>query len=622
MSFVNPLGFLGLIAVPVLILIYILKRKYTEQVISSTYLWTLSERFLRRKNPISRITGIISLILQIFIVIFISLAIANPVFVLKGMANDYCFVLDASGSMNMTLDGSTRFERARDVIEQRIRDSAEGSYYTLVVVGDVTSVEYRDMEDKATAIQRLGEVQPSQSDADTGAANLRANEYFTANPSVNVVFVTDKNYSQHENVEVINVTAAESNYAVTDAEYSVARTGVTVTGTLYSYAADAQLNVDVFADGAESAAASAQCEVKQGVGTSFTVNLSQDYVGFSSIRVQIRETDSLPDDNAVILYQRESAATYSTLIVSDAPFFLEATFATFGNMQRKVIATEDYDPAVYSGYGLYVFDSFSPAEMPSDGAVWFVNPTSNVKGSGFTNGSAIVSEEAIKMQLNSSTSTKVQTLLKDTIASEELLASMTQYVKCRLNGTFITLASCNGDPVIFAGSNNYDNREVVFAFNLRETTDFVLSYNYLILMRNLIDYTFPALVDDGTFYCGDALTVNVLTGCTAIRVDSPSGKIEYLDTDEAFTEYVMKEVGEYTVTATINGTQQSVNVFCSLPEEERRVTAEGTSFSVDGEASTVRRDGRYDDLLYIFIILAVLVIADWMVYCYEQYQLR
>ena len=117
MSFVNPLGFLGLIAVPVLILIYILKRKYTEQVISSTYLWTLSERFLRRKNPISRITGIISLILQIFIVIFISLAIANPVFVLKGMANDYCFVLDASGSMNMTLDGSTRFERARDVIE-------------------------------------------------------------------------------------------------------------------------------------------------------------------------------------------------------------------------------------------------------------------------------------------------------------------------------------------------------------------------------------------------------------------------------------------------------------------------------------------------------------------------
>ena len=41
MSFSNPLGLLGLLAIPVLILIYIIKSKYTEQTIPSTYLWTL-----------------------------------------------------------------------------------------------------------------------------------------------------------------------------------------------------------------------------------------------------------------------------------------------------------------------------------------------------------------------------------------------------------------------------------------------------------------------------------------------------------------------------------------------------------------------------------------------------
>ena len=52
MSFLQPLGFLALLAIPVLVVIYIIKSKYTEQVIPSTYLWELSERFLKRKNPL------------------------------------------------------------------------------------------------------------------------------------------------------------------------------------------------------------------------------------------------------------------------------------------------------------------------------------------------------------------------------------------------------------------------------------------------------------------------------------------------------------------------------------------------------------------------------------------
>lgn len=89
MSFLYPLGFLGLLAIPVLILIYIIKNKYTEQVVASTYLWTLSERFLKRKNPVNKITGIISLILQILAVTAISFAIAHPVFTMRGAAEDY-----------------------------------------------------------------------------------------------------------------------------------------------------------------------------------------------------------------------------------------------------------------------------------------------------------------------------------------------------------------------------------------------------------------------------------------------------------------------------------------------------------------------------------------------------
>ena len=64
MSFLYPLGLLGLIGIPILIIIYIIKNKYTEQTIASTYIWKLSERIFKRKKPISKLRGLISLILQ------------------------------------------------------------------------------------------------------------------------------------------------------------------------------------------------------------------------------------------------------------------------------------------------------------------------------------------------------------------------------------------------------------------------------------------------------------------------------------------------------------------------------------------------------------------------------
>ena len=64
MTFLFPLGLLGLIGVPIIVIIYILRNKFNEQTVPSTYLWKLSEKFFKRRNPLSGLTGIISLILQ------------------------------------------------------------------------------------------------------------------------------------------------------------------------------------------------------------------------------------------------------------------------------------------------------------------------------------------------------------------------------------------------------------------------------------------------------------------------------------------------------------------------------------------------------------------------------
>lgn len=631
MRLLFPLGLLGLLGIPVLIIIYIIKSKYTEQVITSTYLWTLSERFLKRKNPINRITGIISLILQILAVLFISIGIAHPVFTLKGRADDFCFILDGSGSMNIVEGGSTRFDKGKQLIRDKINSAADGSTFTLITTGDTTDVIVKESSDKKATLRQLDLTKASFAASDLSNATRVAQEYFNANPSIKYYLITDKIIADYDNVELITIGDEVENRGLDAVKYSVGADGsVTVTGNVYAYAGSDTVDVELFVDGGRESVAKAEVEIVEGFGAPFTLiweaGEGSDST-FNSLTVKIKQKDALPQDDSATLYNVVSDASHSMLIVSDAPLFIEAMFTAYGNMQRKVVTPNVYKeaPGDYTGYGLYVFDSFTPSNMPMDGAVWFVNPDTGVDGTSGFAGSKYTPPGNTALTLNKSTSSKVRNLLKGTTPAEDTMVS--EYFRCRLYRSFTTLMSCNGDPVVFAGSNAYGNREVVIAFDLHRS-DFPLTYNGRAIIRNLIDYTFPSLIDPSvvngqeTLYCGDTLTVNVLANCTGIRVESPSGKVDYLDISDAMSEYGLREVGEYTVIAIIGNYTQTSKVYSNLPVAERIPVPSERTFKIVGEPSTLRRDGIYEDLLYAFIILAVIVVADWLVYCYEQYQLR
>ena len=623
MSFLQPLGFLALLAIPVLIIIYIIKSKYTEQVIPSTYLWELSERFLKRKNPLKAITGILSLILQILAVVFIALAIAHPVFVVKGGANDYCFVLDSSASMNVVDGNKTRFDSAKDEIKRVISSSATGSTYTLICAGDTTDVVFNGLDDKKSAINQINQLSSSYSTGGLDNALMRAQKYFESNSSMQFYLMTDKTIENVQNVNYVLVNGGKVNYGLTDTSYIYnmsdgESTTTTVTGKVWSYSGDATLTVEVFIDGASIPANSARVQVGGNSATDFSIEISS--ADFSSITVSVKEEDDLPEDNTVILYDKTEGDSYEVLIISKTPYLIKAALEA-ANMSCTVLAPEKYSKETCQGYSLYVFDSdddkpFTPDALPADGAVWFINPTGSVEKSGFSTRGR--SEAGGETTLSTSSSTRVRNLLKGTSSDDTTLAS---YVKCGQTGLFYNLMYCNGDPVIFAGSNGHGNREVVFAFDWN-LSDFPLSFNGRALVNNLINYTFPSLADETLVVSGETISLNVLPGCKSLKVVSPSGEEEALDTSGTISEYMLKEVGEYTVTADVGGIKKTAKVFAQFPEKERILNVTETNFVLTGEPGTERRDGRYEDILYIFIILAVLIMADWAVYCYEQYQLR
>ncbi len=614
MSFLYPLGLLGLIGIPILIIIYIIKSKYTEQTVSSTYLWTLSEKFLKRKNPISKVTGIISLILQILAIALISLAIARPIITVPDLADEYCFILDASGSMNMETAGKTRFEAGKEKIAKIIDDSVDGSVYSLVYVGNTTNVIFERLSDKEQANLLLSETEPVYNVDDFTDALGVAQGYFDKNTSMQTYLVTDKAYQSHENITLINVSASENNYAVSGVSYTLINNTLTVNGTVVSYQKDATLQIELYADGGTESKANGTFFVKTGVKTPFQLTCKLNK--FSSLRVVVANADALACDNEYIIHDVTSESAYNTLLISDAPYFLQTVLESLLNAQVDVISTKDYDGA--SGYGLYIFDSYDPETLPKDGSVWLVNPTKSVNGSGFSVQGEVALEIAQSLEMINSTSSTVAQLTKD-VSGDEIYVM--KYVKCGLYRNFTTLFSYKGNPVVFAGTNAHGNREVVFAFDLH-ASNLPMLFDYVVLMRNFIEYSFPAVVEKTDYYCGNTVDVNVLANCESIRVDSPSGNVSYLDTDNAICTLKLDEVGVYTLTMTVGGAQRSFNIFAAMTEEERVPTLVESEIGLQGEATEGGFDGIYDPLTILFIALAVVFLADWGVYCYEKYQLR
>lgn len=617
MSFLYPLGLLGLIGVPILIIIYIIKSKYAEQTVSSTFLWTLSEKFLKKRKPIDKVTGIISLILQILAVVLISLALAHPIITLPDAALEYCFIVDASGSMNMADDGEkTRFEIAKEEVAKRIDDATNGSVFSLITVGDSTQVVFEKTSSKKQALELLEGIEVSYSKEQYTDALTTAQKYFDENPGIMTCLITDKKYDKISNIELVNVANPRDNYSVSNVTYKHLGGVLTVTGNVTSYNKDGNVKLQLFLDGSENPSQTGTTVVKKGEPTPFQLSCNVD--SFSSIRVAVDKTDSLAMDNETYIYNVESEQIYKTLIVSDTPFFLKSALSAITNVQIDVVAPADYDSDT-NGYGLYIFDGFDPPFLPDDGTVWLVNPQGSVEGSGFSVQGHIKFEEgAQQIELSSSSSSATQDMIKDISGKEIYIA---QYAKCGLYRNFTTMFEYQSNPILFVGTNTHGNREAVFAFNLHDSNLPVL-VDFVVIMRNLINYSFPDIIEDVTYYTGEEMSVNVVANCERITVKAPSGEVSYLDTESGVGKYTLREVGTHEITVVISGTSRTFKVYSELPLEERQPEAVEDEISLTGEAEAGGLDGEYDPLLVILICLVVIFAADWMVYCYEKYQLR
>lgn len=619
MSFSYPLGFLILLFIPVLIILYILKNKFTEQTVSSTFLWKLSEKFLKRKRPISKIYGILSLILQCLVVAVIALMVSGPTIKLPNQARDFCFIIDSSGSMGMKNGDKTRYDIAKDEICDIIDSSVEGSTFTLISCEDKANVVYEGITNKTSAQSQLRALTISSIDSKCVDALPLAQNYFDNNKSLAIYLASDKEYSTNPLINLITVNSSSQNYALENIEYNVSVRKLTLTGNVKSYNITGEVKLNLYVD--EELKAQTTITTNNASENAFTFSEITIADNYNSIKVVIDTKDDLSYDNEYIIYNLVQQKYNKTLLVSDNPLYLENMLNALGSLDLTVISKDDYYPSQYGGYGLYIFDCYNPNELPKDGSVWLINVDGVMNNYGFNYQDSLdFGNVGRELKLNERNN-PVLTAIKEGLIEETLY--ITQYQKYGLYNNFDTILTCEGNPVLFVGTTNSGNREVVFGFDLHNS-NLPLSMNYITLIRNLVEYSFPTILDNTRYVAGDSLMVNVLAGCSSIEIVSPSGISRYVDTAGAIAQYNLNEAGSYTINVTINGKLNKFLIYASYPESESNIISlpETTSLSISGEPEAHYGDGIYKSLVYLFIALGIIFIADWVVYCREQYKLR
>src|SRR5688572_31387998 len=124
MSFLTPIAALGaFLAIPILLL-YMLRLRRREMMVSSNFLWQQIVRDREANTPWQRLRRNLLMLLQLLALALVVLALMRPAQLVPTVAaGKTVILLDASASMNATdINGDSRFAEAQRQAIQLLND--------------------------------------------------------------------------------------------------------------------------------------------------------------------------------------------------------------------------------------------------------------------------------------------------------------------------------------------------------------------------------------------------------------------------------------------------------------------------------------------------------------------
>ena len=538
MSFLNPNGLWFLLGIPVLIFLYILKQKYADRVISSSFIWRKSEHLIKKNIPWRRLLKYILFALQLLTVALISFVVARPVINTDSTGTAYYIIIDGSASMLAEADDKSRFDRTVDAVSDMAGEMPYGSEMTVILATESASCVVKSSDSENVINKALNGLECGFSDADIEAAVTLAQTDSAGSENAKIILYTDRDYDDTGDVLVVNMSDDEWNAAVTSLSADDDDDGTVFVSTVESYGADATLTLALYIDGTFVDAQFAECA--DGVPVDITWD-SLDITSYSQVEVCFETDDAISIDNSYVLCA-ESESTKDVLIVSETSYFLENVLETAGDFNITTAKSLDTIPAdeddetgdsdLLSGYDLYIFDGVTPDSLPDDGPVWLINPDESSDETGLELGDA---EAGTTLSVAGSSSLDAYTILTQNLEVDDIVVA--EYTELLSFDDYETILLCGDSPVLLAKEDDDYIKTLVLMFDIHNS-NLPLLIDFPLLVYNMIDYSLPSMLDDRDYTVGDTVYINALPGCSGISVEDEDGteyEVELVSSTDVFT---------------------------------------------------------------------------------------
>ncbi|VAW40919.1 hypothetical protein MNBD_CHLOROFLEXI01-1572 [hydrothermal vent metagenome] len=540
MPFLTPLFLLlGLLAVPIIIL-YMLRLRRREVMVSSTLLWQKLLRDREANAPWQKLRRNLLLILQLIILAALVFALARPFLPSSSIISGSVVVLlDASASMQATDVEPTRFDAAKAEVAQLINNLSGSSQMTLIKVGQTPTVLAAASSDRAQLRRALEAAQPDPSGATWNAAFALATGAAQGFRDARIVIVSDGGLPSNLPplpVEYIYLPVGESGENLAISALATRE----IEGNIQLFASvqnEGQLDQETLLTISLDSTLFDSRRLMVPAGSS--VNATWDLPsGTATVEARLsdNEGDFLPLDD-VAWAVHEGGISNRTLLVTAGNLFLEQVFTVLPGVEpfkvppgSDLLDSEDFD------YDLVIFDGVPLPDPPPAADMLIINPQAGGEGGLFSVTGAF--SDTVTTRLEESPLLQfVEWSEVDVRQAQQVLAPWTQ-----------TLVQAEGGSLLLIGEQS-GYRIAILTFDLRDS-DLPLQIAFPILMANITGWLSPGRAFDAPTGLQPGDPVGIVPGAssTAVLVQKPDGSrwsAEVGEDDLFFTE--TDALGLYTV---------------------------------------------------------------------------
>ncbi len=604
---------------PVIVILYLLKLRRTEAVISSTMLWMKSLQDLTANSPFQKLRKNLLLLLQLLIILLAVFALARPYAKMEGLSGShYCLVIDHSASMQ-TLegeDGKTRLELAKEKALELIDNLERGDKAMVVSFSENAEVKCEMTDDDYRLRAAINSIEPHDTRSNIRDVMMMAASLSPDNPDIpstmpdlQLILLSDGQITDLEDIgararDVVFQKIGETSYNAgvvalsmreNDSQDEMHQTLVSlynahfevIETTLTLYLNDSAIGVEEVQLAPE--------------GMTDTVFQHPDFQE-GMMRVELDLDDRLAVDNQAWM-TIQPAQVIKVLLVSDTnssnSFYLKRALGVISDVELSEMSPSAYQ--TIEGYDLTIFDGFAPEILPQGSSV-YINAFPKLEG--LLPGEVIEAPPILGVD-------RKHPVMRYLSPENVGIGSATQFAVPP--GSF-ELMTTNGTPLIADVSRNA-RQLLIIGFDISDS-DWPLKLSFPLFMQNVVNWvprtstSAQQFVQSGTpieFAAQDnesELSIKKPDGITSNIVVAPTHPVYYGDT---------ALVGAYSVSQ--GESRYSIAVNLSSIEESNIKPSDTLSFGRGTIQATQKPLRTTREFWPILVLIALIILQfEWWIY--------